>query len=356
MISLKKYMDSANSGPAPQGKTDAKDVLPVAVAAYRSALQEMGKCSQDACPGLGEGLSKALEKLRERLTSTLSTVLVEATEKEVSDELRGWGRRTARHYQEKTREVKEILLVMARTAESVGSRDQRCAQQISDVTCSLKKIANLEDLTQIRASIEKSASELKTSIDRMTAEGKAAMDQLRKEVTTYQTKLEEAEQIASRDSLTGLRSRLCAENQIEARIDSRLPFCVAILDIDGFKQVNDEHGHLVGDELLKQFATELRSASRSTDVIGRWGGDEFILVLDGNLPEAETHIDRLSKWVCGSYTIERESGQLKLQVDASIGLAEHQPAEPLKALVDRADAEMYHHKTAARLGRLEAKT
>ena len=193
--------------------------------------------------------------------------------------MRVWGRDTAKHYQQKACEVKDLLLVMAHTAESVSARDQRCAGQMSEVTERLKAIASLEDLTEIRASIEKSATELKTSIDRMTAEGKAALDHLREQVASYQSKLEEAEEIASRDALTGLSSRLYVEGQIEKRIGSGAPFCVALIDIDGFKKVNDNYGHLTGDELLKQFGAELRSACRATDVIGRWGGDEFILTL-----------------------------------------------------------------------------
>ena len=102
------------------------------------------------------------------------------------------------------------------------------------------------------------------------------MERLREQVTSYQSKLEEAEEIASRDALTGLSSRLYVEGQIEKRIGSCSIFCVALIDIDGFKKVNDSYGHPTGDELLKQFGVELRSACRATDVIGRWGGDELI--------------------------------------------------------------------------------
>ena len=93
----------------------------------------------------------------------------------------------------------------------------------------------------------------------MAAEGRAAIDQLRAEVTSFQAKLEEAEHIASCDSLTGLRSRLSVEGQLESRMIASLPFCVAIIDIDGFKEVNDDYGHMVGDELLMSFAGELKS-------------------------------------------------------------------------------------------------
>jgi diguanylate cyclase (GGDEF)-like protein len=348
MISLKKYLDTVQTGSNHSGETDEMDILPAAIAAYRSALLEMGNCSVDACPALGEELKHSLGKLEANLSAGMSREAVAATERNVQEQLRGWGRSTARHYQEKTGEVKELLIVMAHTAESVGVRDQRCAGQIHEVTARLTRIASLDNLTEIRASIEKSAAELKTSIDRMTEEGKAALDQLRSEVSNYQEKLEKAEEIASRDALTGLHSRLLVETQIDRRIAAGVTFCVAIIDIDGFKKVNDEHGHLTGDELLKQFATELKSACRSTDLIGRWGGDEFIILLDYGLSEASAQAERLSKWVCGNYSVQGRSGPQKLRVDASIGLAEHTPGEAIKELLARADAAMYLHKAAAR--------
>lgn len=367
MISLKRYLDAVENEPPKQNARganalpagavkrleaviapNARELLTVAVAAYRSALLETGKYSLEACPALGDGLKQGLQKVNDRLASNATFEAVEGAERSVREQLEDWGRRTARHYRQKTGEVKELLLVLARTAESVGERDQRCAQQLNDVTERLNQIARLDDLSTIRASIVKSASELKTSIDRMTAEGKSAIDQLRGEVSSYQAKLEEAEEIASSDSLTGLRSRLCVEHQIERRIEAGTSLCVVIIDINGFKQVNDEYGHLVGDELLKQFATELRSASRSNDVIGRLGGDEFILLLDCALPEARAQIDRLQAWVCGNYVVQGNGGPVKLRVDASFGVAERGPEETLKALIDRADAGMYQQKAASR--------
>jgi diguanylate cyclase (GGDEF)-like protein len=351
MISLKKYLDAPQADTKKVGKSDAKELLPVTMAAYRSALLEIGSCSLDACPALGEQLQRSLGKLAGNLSCDMSREAVESTEKIVQEQVQDWGTRTAKHFQQQTSEVKEILIVMARTAESVGERDQRCAKQINDVTAQLQRIANLDDLTQIRVSLKKSAAELKTSIDKMAMEGKAAIQQLQAEVSNYQSKLEEAEQVASRDSLTGLRSRLWVENQIERRIDAKLPLCVAIIDMDGFKQVNDDHGHLIGDELLKQFAAELKSACRSTDIIGRWGGDEFILLLNYGMSEAKAQTDRLMQWVCGDYTVKGQDSPMKLRVGASIGLAEHLADETLKGLISRADAEMYQQKAASRARR-----
>ncbi len=352
IISLKEYLESASTGAA--AETNETDMLALAMAAYGSALLEMGSCSLDACPALGSELKDSLGRLKTTLSATMSRADLAATDASVQENLRGWGRSTARHYQQTAGEVKELLLVMARTAESAGARDQRCAKQIGEVTARLEEIATLEDLTQIRASVESSAACLKTSIERMTAEGKAAFDQLHERLTTYQTKLQEAEALAFRDALTGVRSRLCVESMIESRIAAGAVFCVAIVDIDGFKKVNDRHGHLIGDELLKQFATELRSVCRQSDVIGRWGGDEFIIVLDRSKAEAGAQIDRLSKWVCGDYTVQAKPNPLKLKVDASIGLAEHLPEEAINDLLARADAAMYERKAVARAIRRES--
>lgn len=350
MISIKRYIEQSQTELDRQDEQPEVELLPATVAAYRSALVEMGNCGQNACPALGEELKQGLRKQEEKLGGKISRESIMETEFGVRDHLQDWGRRTAAHYRQQTGEVKEMLLVMTRAAESVGERDQRCAAQMHEVTTRLKSIANLEDLTQIRESVEKSASELKSSIDRMTTEGKAVIDRLRKEVTAYQTRLEEAEEIASRDALTGLGNRPSVEGHIEQSLHADAVFCVAIIDIDGFKRVNDKHGHLAGDELLKQFATELKSVCRATDLIGRWGGDEFILMLNCNLAEAQAQVVRLRRWVCGSYTLQTASGPAKLRVDASIGLAERRAGETLKELVERADAEMYRDKAVSRKG------
>jgi diguanylate cyclase (GGDEF)-like protein len=346
MISIKRYLDSNQLPQEPEPKENG--LGRAALSAYGSALVEMGNCSLDACPGLGSDLKDHLANLKAGLAVTTGVKALGTTEASVREELSAWGRQSAKHYQGKAREVKELLLVMARTAESLGARDQRCAGQIENVTTRLKEIVSLEDLTEIRASIERSAVELKGSIDRMNEEGKAAINELKTEVSTYQAKLEEAEKIAFRDGLTGLRSRLCVETLIEDRIASGARFCVAISDLNGFKAVNDQYGHVTGDELLRQFAAELKSACRSTDAIGRWGGDEFMLVFDGSLKDAEQQIERVRRWVCGNYELRAPSGPVKLRVDASIGLAEHKPGELLNDLVARADERMYAVKSTAR--------
>ncbi|MFZ0396191.1 MAG: GGDEF domain-containing protein [Terracidiphilus sp.] len=355
MISIRKYLEAQSAPEAvapmapPRRRISAELAAPL-VEAYRSVLVEMGRSGTNACPATGAELSHRLAELGEKLAGGIDSAALAEADSVTRATLEDWGRRTARYFQQKAGEVKEMLLAMARTTECVGERDQRCAHQIDEVTAQLRRIATLDDISQIRLSIEKSACELKTSVERINAEGKTVLDALQAKVVTFQARVDEAEQLASLDALTRLRSRLWVEGELEQRIAGAASFCVAILDIDGFKAVNDRHGHVAGDGLLRQFANELRAACRSKDIVGRWGGDEFLIVLDCPLADAEAQIERVRAWVCGPYTVEGTTGTLKVEVSASMGLAAFTPPEILEQLLDRADGAMYRNKSAAKAG------
>ncbi|MGA8153525.1 MAG: GGDEF domain-containing protein [Terriglobales bacterium] len=346
MISLKKYLDMTAEGRA---EAESNQLLSVVLESYRSALRAIGSSGFRSCPAVGSEMQQKLESLQNRLTGKVTPTLIQKTEKEVEEQLQQWGGRTSEHFKAKANEVKELLMVLARTAESVGERDQRYANHFSQFTTRLQTIADLEDLTQVRASLVKGAGELKTYVDQMALDSHQSVSQLRAEVSTYETKLKAAEELALRDGLTGLANRRNVEERLEWRIEHQQNFCVIVVDLNRFKQINDTHGHLAGDSLLKQFSHELRSNLRSSDIAGRWGGDEFIVVLDCDLNAAKSQIERMRKWVLGEYTIPlgEGKGDLKVSVDASIGAAQWQPGETIQQVIERADAAMYKDKRQA---------
>ena len=348
MISIKRYMDT-NTGLPIVDEPVANEPLAAVMDCYRSALQSVGKSAAQACPASGSELDLQLAKLVGQLPVEPAARAVQQVESGVEEQLNRWAQETAQYLQEKADGVKELLMMLARTAESVGERDQRYANQFSDLTSDLRTIANLEDLTQVRSSLVRKAGELKSCVDKMTQESQFSITQLKFKVSDYETKLKSVEQLALKDSLTGLANRRCAEGRMEWYFAQKQAYCVSIIDLNGFKEINDQYGHAAGDDLLKQFASELRNCMRSTDLVARWGGDEFIVVLNCELAAAKPQINRIREWVLGDYSINTGSDKsLKVDIDASIGVAQWLPGKTVKQVIEQADAAMYLDKKQSR--------
>ena len=337
MISLKKHIE-----------LHPGQLLESALEAYRESLDAMGICGAQACPALGSDLQGSLGKLKTRFSSGLTADGVAQASDKVIDELEDWGERASAYYKKKAAEAREIMVTLARTADVIAERDSRYAGQFGNLTGTLKAIANLDDLSQIRQSILLSASKLSSYVERLTQENAESVKHLRTELSTFQNRLEEAERLAAQDPLTGLSSRRYTESQIQLRIEKKLPFSVLVLDLNGFKNVNDRHGHLVGDDVLKQFAARLRSALRSSDIIGRWGGDEFVVVLDCDAVQASSRVVAINKKLSGGYPVRCDAESGFVTVTASIGLASWNPGDTMGALLERADDAMYEQKRDAR--------
>ena len=319
---------------------------------YRSVLLAIGESAVQACPAPGQELEAGLAGLEASLAKDVVPKFVKQTQVRVEEQLHRWGSLTAQHLKSKADEVKDLLIMMAHTAESVGERDERYASQLTALTTDLKAIASLDDLTQVRASLVRKAAELKSCVDHMAQDGRQSLAQLRTKVSTYETKLKAVEQLAAKDSLTGLANRRGVEKRLDWLVAKGEPFCVVVLDLNSFKRVNDEHGHAEGDDLLRKFAEELGRNVRTEDAVGRWGGDEFIIVLSRDLAAAQSQVRRIQDWVFGDYEIraDRAKGSDNMKVSASIGLAQWLPGKTVRQVLEEADASMYMDKKKSRKG------
>lgn len=340
MISLKRYLDAAFVAGESTNGTPPSPARTSLFEAYRSALVQMGDSGAQACPAQGAELRRGIARIDASLHGHLQGTEIVAAQRSVSELLREWGTKAANHYQQRTGEVKDLLLIMARTAESLGHKDDRYTQQLDYVTAKLESIATIDDVASIHASVEESARDLRKSVSRMAAESKAVIDHLRAEVTAYQTKLEKAEYIASTDPLTGLGSRRWMEGRMEQRIQSDSPFSILIVDIDGFGHVNDDLGKFAGDQLLKEFARELRSTCRFSDLVARWGGERFIVLLDSTGSDARSQQARLRTSILKPYQVPGRTGYVNVHLNVSIAIAECREDDTVNDLLERADAEL----------------
>lgn len=143
-------------------------------------------------------------------------------------------------------------------------------------------------------------------------------------------------QIALTDELTGLPNRRAWDERLEQAIRDAEPICVAILDLDRFKDFNDDHGHQAGDRMLKEAAAAWRAELRPTDTLARYGGEEFVVLLHGNDQEAAQRV------------VERLRGATPRAQSCSAGIARREEREGAAALLGRADEALYEAKRAGR--------
>jgi diguanylate cyclase (GGDEF)-like protein len=166
------------------------------------------------------------------------------------------------------------------------------------------------------------------------------------DVTAERDLLRERERQLLVDALTGIPNRRAAEAAMrtEQERSKRLgsPLCVALFDIDQFKAINDTHGHGVGDDVLRMVAGALAGEARLTDTVARWGGEEFVAVLNVPLEGARAFCER------ARHAVETVVATPVERVTISAGVAEMGPSESPADALARADAKLYEAKNAGR--------
>jgi diguanylate cyclase (GGDEF)-like protein len=195
----------------------------------------------------------------------------------------------------------------------------------------------------------------------LTAIAMLAITQLSGQLTNMRTRLktqkialEQAvahiKEMAARDELTGLPNRRRMMSLLEehatrhARGGSR--FYVCLIDLDHFKNINDSYGHAAGDAVLRAFATQAQFVLRSTDMIGRWGGEEFLLLLPETPPgEPTLGVTRLRDRLS---TMAPSPTLPDLRLRFSAGFARYEDGEPIEQAIERADRALYAAKWAGR--------
>ncbi len=333
MTSLKKHIDACE-------RSIAQSALNVLCA----ALVSVGRHAERALPGVKGDVRARLGGLADRLRTDASLANIEDTQYRFESELGRWADSVIADLQQKTVDVKEMMLTLATAAEGIARRDNHHSTRFGELTTRLHSIGGLEDIGAIRRQLTATALDLKASIQRMEEEGRATVLHLQTQIATYRAHAAESERRALTDSLTGLKNRHGIELAIESRRRRQSVFSVILLDLNRFKEINDTYGHAVGDELLKHFADDLREQFGLADVVGRWGGDEFIVVTDSPEGQIESCTNRVRRWVLGTYKVKAPSGLMKINLDAAMGIAAWDLREDSDQLIARADALMYAEK------------
>lgn len=191
---------------------------------------------------------------------------------------------------------------------------------------------------------------LTNNFNRLRSRLKAQKSELEQQKMDLSGALLRIEQVARRDEITLLPNRRYMK-EILFKEEKRGPYesralCLALLDIDHFKSINDTYGHTVGDEILHDFAQQTQAVLRNGDVLARWGGEEFLLLL----PNTEQNAAMLTLERVQKALVEMplKTADTTLHVTFSAGLAVMAPGETIAEAIKRADKAMYRAKSAGR--------
>jgi diguanylate cyclase len=214
-----------------------------------------------------------------------------------------------------------------------------------------EKIRKTKDVRDIISMLEEALVEtraLHTVNEVAVARQQVALAELR--IERLKTELELVSKLVREDQLTGALNRRGLDDALEREVarSERLktPLCVALLDLDNFKNVNDALGHHVGDQVLSHLVNMVMQTIRTNDMIGRYGGDEFLVLMPGSqIEDAYEVISRLKRRL--ALTPLRCETQ-ELLVTFSAGVAMRHQGEDTQTMIQRADHAMYEAKTAGR--------
>jgi len=203
------------------------------------------------------------------------------------------------------------------------------------------RVNSLLRIKQLQAALENANIQLGSTNDQLASR--------EKELAEMNDKLR---QISLTDGLTGVENRRSLEDRLKDQWQHSVrlhePMSVVMCDIDKFKAVNDTYGHLAGDEVLKQIAALLKGEAREIDRVGRYGGEEFLLILPGTvLDAAVTFAERLREKV-ESHTFSYEGGTLRRTMSCGVASAPHPKVKDQEALVRAADDALYVAKETGR--------
>ena len=249
--------------------------------------------------------------------------------------------------------------------QSQASREELNTRLVCEMTAIGESVESADDLAQIRQQVRgrldsigrhleqfRDREAMRTSeLGARTEQMRARVAQLEAQTSKLQVQLSDEQRLSTIDGLTNIANRLAYDKRIEEELHRwqrfKQPTCIAVWDIDRFKDINDRHGHRAGDRVLRAVAGCLASRLRRTDFLARFGGEEFVMILCGtDTQRAEAAIEDLRIKI--SKLRFHTSGTPLPPVTISIGLTALLAGDTAGSAFDRADRALYQAKNAGR--------
>jgi diguanylate cyclase len=289
-----------------------------------------------------------LEKFRHRLANSIhgdpNTSLV------ASDCLRlcqDYLTRARVYLLERESEFAEVIDVMRIALGKLAGEAKSFNVRLMGSSERFNRLTDIEDIRELKKQISQEVRELNRVVVEKQKQDEMNYAKLSNRIEVLQTNLNHTKEEASLDPLTRVANRGAFDRALErwtaAHKENRTPFILAMLDLDNFKQINDTHGHQVGDRVLLCAAQWFGKYVRQSDFLARYGGEEFVIMArDVELPQAEAiFTELLAKIAACNYEYRQDEEDRIVTFTASCGLAEFALEESAEDLLRRADEALY---------------
>ncbi len=251
--------------------------------------------------------------------------------------------------EKKTVEFQSILTEITKHLGTSGTRISDRGDKVETYTNQLEQTKSVEEVRNISKGIMSETQSIVSQSHTLKQE----MDETISEIDALKKELEGVKRAAKTDMLTGLLNRRGFEESVSDALklarEMHSPLSVIIVDIDHFKRVNDTHGHLIGDNVLKMLAKLLREHTKGKDIAARFGGEEFILVLpDTPLKGAFVLAEQIRLSLKSMRWVNKSTGKPIGAITISLGVATYRSDESLDTLIERSDNALYFAKDTGR--------
>jgi len=324
----------------------------------QSNLENMSKLIQDSLqPSISLTINEELNSFCIKIGDSPSLIFEESIQKEMEKFIEKRFEVDKKVVAQKTADIARLISLMNRYLGDAIESSKGGSNNVSNIKDELKSInlsnSTKEELNKLQSKLVEAAINIEnemSSVSKNLESGKDEVTALEKKVKKLELELKETKLQSTKDFLTGTLNRRTYEEEVK-KFESQYNreqknYAIIFFDIDHFKKVNDTYGHECGDVILKTFASLLIKLTRDTDIVGRYGGEEFVVALHyKNENELEKYVSRIKSVITKNKFIYKNN---KLKITFSAGIHLRSKNDSIEDTINEADKLLYKAKQTGR--------
>lgn len=291
-----------------------------------------------------------LKALNERLQSDEKPKRLEVHFENQKERMLAFIDRQRSYLEDREKELRDIIDLLTRAMANLNVENREFYERIYDQSDKLIALNDLDDIKKLKSALQAEVDQMRDLVHIKKDQEQRQIQLLAGQVQTLQKELNKAREKSMTDPLTGIYNRQALDDVLAERImRSRIvenDFCLLMIDVDDFKQINDQYGHIIGDRVLIAIAQKLRNAIRGEDLLARYGGEEFTIILEGAILR---HGLKKARQICHTiasvrYATSETQTDNYLTLTVSIGVTAYRKGDTAEDLIGRADQALFQAK------------